>query len=152
VARNSPTDREKLDRELGELLQELRVLLPGVQVLFAFLLTVPFSARFRGLAGPEKALFLTALVSAALASAFLVAPGAYHRILFRRHDKAWMIDVTNRLTIIGTVFIAVAITCAVYLVANVVYGSAIGAATAGFAGGVIVLLWYGLPIARRLRR
>ena len=143
---------EKLDRELGELLQELRVLLPGVQVLFAFLLTVPFAARFRGLSGPEEALFFAALVSAALASAFLVAPSAFHRILFRGHDKEWLITVTNRLAIVGSIFLAVSMTCALYLVAQVLHGPVLAAAIAGFVGGVCLVLWYAVPTVRRMRR
>lgn len=149
----SRNDRaEKLDRELEQLLQELRVLLPGVQVLFAFLLAVPFAARFRGLSGPEEAVFFAALVSAALASAFLVSPSAFHRILFREHDKEWMITVTNRLTIVGSVFLAISMTCALYLVAKVLYGPAIAAVTAAFAGAVFAVLWYAVPGLRRMRK
>ncbi|HYZ91189.1 MAG TPA: DUF6328 family protein [Actinomycetota bacterium] len=145
------TKPERLDRELGELLQELRVVLPGVQVLFAFLLTVPFSNRFAGLSSVEKALFLAALISAAVASALLISPSAFHRILFRERDKEWLLLVTNRLAIAGTVFLAVAMTCALFLIAEFLYGSAVGGAAAGAVGGLFLILWYAVPLARRAR-
>ncbi len=143
---------ERLDRELGELLQGLRVLLPGVQVLFAFLLTVPFSQRFPRLSRPEQGLYLAALVCAAMASAFLIAPSAFHRILFRERDKEWLIVASNGLTIVGTIFLAIAITCSAYLVTEVIYGSRLAAAIAAGLGIVFFGLWYAVPVARRATR
>jgi len=145
------TKADQLDRELGELLQELRVVLPGVQVLFAFLLTVPFASRFTELSSAERAVFLTALICAAIASALLISPSAFHRMLFRERDKEWLIVVTNRLAIAGTVFLAISMTCALFLVAEVVYGSGVAAGTAAGIGGLFVVLWYGIPLARRTR-
>jgi len=142
---------ERLDRELGELLQELRVLLPGVQVLFAFLLTVPFTNRFDTLTGSEKALFLTALVCAALASALLISPSVFHRILFREHDKEWMILTANRLAMTGTVFLAVTMTCALFLVSEMIYGSKVAAVATAVLGLVFVVVWYVVPLTRRTR-
>ena len=139
----------RLDRELGELLQELRVLLPGVQVLFAFLLTVPFSTRFDGLTDSEKALYLSTLSCAAVASALLIAPSAFHRILFRDRDKEWMIITANALAIAGTVFLAAAICCALYLVTEFIYGSGLAAAVAAGAGLLYATVWYVVPLARR---
>jgi hypothetical protein len=148
----SESKPERLDRELGELLQELRVVLPGVQVLFAFLLTVPFSNRFTGLTSSEKGLFLAALACAAVASAFLIAPSAFHRVLFRERDKEWLIQTTNLLAIVGTIFLAAAMTIAFALVTNVVYGSGLASGVAGGLAALLVAVWYGIPLARRARR
>lgn len=145
------TKAERLNRELEELLQGLRVLLPGVQVLFAFLLTVPFSNRFASVTSSEKALFLAALVCAAVASAFLIAPSAFHRMLFREHDKEWLVLLANKLAIVGTVFLAVAMTCAMFLVATVLYGSAVASAVAAGLGTLFLVLWYVVPGARRAK-
>lgn len=139
----------KLDRELGELLQELRVLLPGVQVLFAFLLTVPFSQRFDELVEAEKGLYLAALICAALASALLVSPSAFHRILFRERDKEWLILTSNRLAIAGMAFLAFSMGCSLFLVAEVIYGSRLASFVAGGLGLVFVVLWYVVPLSRR---
>jgi hypothetical protein len=140
---------EKLDRELNELLQGLRVLLPGVQVLFAFLLTVPFSDRFDQLAGSEKGLYLAALICAALASTLFAAPSAFHRILFRERDKEWLIVTSNRLAIAGTVLLAIAICSALFLVTEVIYDSLLAAVVAGSLGLIFVVLWYVVPLSRR---
>ena len=141
----------RLDRELAELLQELRVVLPGVQVLFAFLLTVPFTNRFGSATQSEKGLFVAALACAALASALLIAPSAFHRILFREHDKEWMILVANRLAITGTVFLATSMTCALFLVVEVIYGSTLAAGIAAGMGLTFVAVWYIVPLVRRSR-
>jgi hypothetical protein len=148
-----PTETKagRLDRELGELLQELRVLLPGVQVLFAFLLTVPFTSRFQTATDSEKGLFLAALICAALASALLIAPSAFHRILFRDRDKEWMILTANGMAIAGTVFLAAAMTCALFLVTEVIYGSKLAAGVAAGLGVFFIVVWYMVPLVRRAR-
>jgi uncharacterized protein DUF6328 len=146
------SDPQRLDRELGELLQELRVTLPGVQVLFAFLLTVPFSQRFTEVTGTEKKVFVASLIGAAIASALLIAPSAFHRILFRDRDKEWLVLRANALAIAGTVFLAVSMSCALYLVADVLYGSTFAAALAAALAVVFVSLWYVVPLVRRGRR
>jgi hypothetical protein len=140
---------QRLDRELNELLQGLRVLLPGVQVLFAFLLTVPFSQGFSQLDRTQRWVFVSALTCAAIASALLVAPSTFHRILFRDRDKEWLVVQSNRLAIIGTVFLAVAMTCALYLVVEVVLGHGEAIAIAAAIGVIIAVLWYAVPYARR---
>jgi hypothetical protein len=140
---------EKLDRELNELLQGLRVLLPGVQVLFAFLLTVPFSDRFDQLVSSEKGFYLTALICAALASVLFAAPSTFHRILFRERDKEWLVVNSNRLAIAGTVLLAIAICCALFLVTEVIYGSRFATVVAGSLGLIFVVLWYVVPLSRR---
>jgi hypothetical protein len=145
------TEGQRLNRELEELLQGLRVLLPGVQVLFAFLLTVPFAQRFTELNTAERAVFVGALVGAAMASALLVAPSAFHRILFRERDKEWLVTQSNRFAIAGTIFLAASMTCALYLVVEVIYGSGVGAVVAGAVGAIFLIVWYVVPLIRRAR-
>src|SRR5918996_1213051 len=100
--------KERLDRELIELLNELRVAIPGVQVLFAFLLTVPFTQRFGDVSEFQKTVYFVTLLCAAAASAFLIAPSAYHRLRFRQRDKHQMVVTSNRLAIVGLAFLALA--------------------------------------------
>src|SRR2546421_6407122 len=101
------TEHERVDRNLTELLGELRVALPGVQVLFAFLLTVPFQQRFQTASTFEKNVYFVALCSAALASILLIAPSAYHRVEFRLQDKAHIVDVANRFAVVGFAFLGI---------------------------------------------
>src|SRR5919112_712836 len=112
---------ERLDRELGELLQELRVILPGVQVLLAFLLTAPFQQRFGQLPGTERNAFFTAIVCATLATVLLIAPSAHHRLRWRAGDKERLLRVGNQMAIWGTVFLGAAIVLALYVVTNVLF-------------------------------
>jgi O-antigen/teichoic acid export membrane protein len=145
------TEKERLDRNLNELLGELRVALPGVQVLFAFLLAVPFNQRFGETTGFEKDVYYVTLLLTALATAFLIAPSAHHRIEFRRDDKKHIVFLANRLAIIGFGFLALAMTGVVLLVTSFIFSTP--AAAVGTAGTAIVLfsLWYVWPFAR-LRR
>lgn len=141
----------RLDRELIELLNELRVALPGVQVLFAFLLILPFSSGFTDLATYQDVVFLASLLCTAGATAMLVAPSAYHRIRFRERDKERLIRVSNRLAVGGLGLVAVAMSLVVFLVTDVVFALpaavVVGAATAlAFA-----VLWFLLPVSRRSR-
>jgi Family of unknown function (DUF6328) len=147
------TDRapEDLDRELIELLNELRVTLPGVQVLFAFLLIAPFSQRFADVNDLQKYTYLAALVFAGLGSAFLIAPTPYHRIRFRDRDKEAMILFGNRLALAGTVCLAIGISCALFFVTDFLFRAPIPALLTGAVAGVIAIFWYALPIARELR-
>ena len=145
------SEKERLDRELIELLNELRVALPGVQVLFAFLLVLPFQRRFEQLGDGDRAVYFAAFLSTALASALLIAPSAYHRLRFREHDKEHMLLTANRLAIAGSVFLAGAIVCTVYLITDVLYSEPYAAAAAAVAAVVYALLWYGLALARTIR-
>src|SRR5688572_18998651 len=97
----SEDEAEKLDRELIELMNELRVVLPGVQVLFAFLLTVPFSQRFAEIAGRQRGVFFAAFLATTAASVVLMAPSAYHRVRWRQHDKAQLLKTSNRMALVG---------------------------------------------------
>jgi Family of unknown function (DUF6328) len=99
----------KLDRELDELLQELRVALPGVQVLFTFLLTIPFAQRFTSISGTQKTVYFVAFLSTAAATAFLIAPSAYHRIQWRQRDKERMLRTSTSFTLLGLSLLTVAI-------------------------------------------
>jgi peptidoglycan/LPS O-acetylase OafA/YrhL len=145
------TSKEDLDRELIELLNELRVTLPGVQVLFAFLLIAPFSQRFVLINDLQQYTYLTALTFTALGSAFLIAPTPYHRIRFRDQDKEAMLRVANRLALAGTLCVAIAMSCALFFVTDVLFRPPVPALLTALVAGVIVIFWYGLPLARELR-
>src|SRR5215212_3482288 len=116
------TEEERLDRNLTELLNELRVALPGVQVLFAFLLGVPFTQRFAALAPYQEDIYFGTLICAAAATAFLIAPSAHHRIEFRLRDKHYIVPLANRFAIIGLAFLALAMTGVVLLVTDFIFG------------------------------
>jgi hypothetical protein len=140
-------EQSRHDRELIELLNELRVVLPGVQVLFAFLLTVPFTLKFIELSGSQRAAFVTALLSAAAATALLIAPSAFHRLRFREHDKEAILQAGNRLTIAGLACLALAIVAAIYVVMDLMYDTPIAVLIAAAAAVAFLLLWFVLPAA-----
>jgi Family of unknown function (DUF6328) len=148
VAEREPED---LDRELIELLNELRVTLPGVQVLFAFLLIAPFSQSFSRVNDVQKYAYLAALVFAALGSAFLIAPTPYHRIRFRDRDKEAMIGIANRLALAGTVCLAIGISCALFFVTDFLFRSPVPELLTATVAFVIAIFWYALPLLRELR-
>jgi phosphatidylserine synthase len=141
-------DEDRLDRELIELLNELRVALPGVQVLFAFLLTLPFTNRFERISGAERAVYFIALLATTLASALMIAPSAFHRIRFRNRDKEALIVTSNRLLLVGLASLAIAVVCSVFVIADLLYGSAAGVVTAAATALVFSWFWYGLPLSR----
>ena len=143
------TDFERADRNLTELLGELRVALPGVQVLFAFLLIVPFNSRFGDVNAFQRDLYLGTLVCTALASAFLIAPSMHHRLEFQHRDKAHLVKVANRLTIVGLTFVALAMIGVIALVTDFVFGTATMVVTTTAIALTFALLWYVLPLARR---
>jgi hypothetical protein len=142
---------DKTEQEVVELLNELRVVLPGVQVLFAFLLTVPFSQRFQQLSGGDRGVYFAALMLAAGSSVLLIAPSVYARLTWRHQPKKRMLALANPFAIWGTVLLAGGISCAVYLIGDVLYQSELGGiATAGVAL-LIFVTWYGVPLVDRLR-
>jgi Family of unknown function (DUF6328) len=141
----------KLDRELSELLQELRVALPGVQVLFAFLLTIPFAQRFTIISGAQKTAYFIAFLSTAVATALLIAPSAYHRIQWRQRDKEQMLRTSTVFTLLGLVFLTAAIVSTIFVVTDVLYDTAGAVVTAVGAGLVFALCWFVLPASRRLK-
>jgi hypothetical protein len=140
---------ERLDRELIELLQELRVMLPGVQVLLAFLLVAPFQQRFAQLPGSLRNAFFASIACATLATALLIAPSAHHRLRWRARDKERLVRIGNQMALWGTVFLAAAIVLAVYVVTNVLYVSQLALLVAGLAVVVFGWIWYGLPLVGR---
>jgi hypothetical protein len=142
---------ERLDRELIELLNELRVALPGVQMLFGFLLAVPFTNRFPNITDTQLYVYYFTFMSTATATIFLIAPTAYHRIRFRQHDKEQLIQTSTRLTIAGTACLAAALSGAVYLVSDLLFHTAATALATAAAAGLLLWFWYGLPLLRRAR-
>jgi Family of unknown function (DUF6328) len=149
---SNETQDERLNRELIELLNELRVILPGVQVLFAFLLTVPFTNQFSRITESQRQVYFVTFLLTTVATSLLIAPSAYHRLRFRQHDKEQMLRTSNRLAIAGMAFLAAAITGAVYLVTDLIF-EARAAITLVTAATVLCYLWfwYGLPLMRRIR-
>ncbi len=142
-------DKERVDRELIELLNELRVVLPGVQVLFAFLLVVPFSQGWDEITPfQEKVYFVTLLLSVA-ATAFMIAPSAYHRINFAQKDKRHIVDAASRLAIIGLVCLALAMTGAVLLITDFLFKSATVTVAVVLVALLFATLWFVLPLMRR---
>jgi len=135
------------NRELIELLNELRIVLPGVQVLFAFLLTVPLIGRFETLTTFEKRMYVIAFFASAAATVMLVAPSAYHRIRWRKGDKEALLMASNRLALIGLACLAVAMVAVVGLVTTDGLSLLFIAAAAVFIG----VLWFGIPLSRRFR-
>jgi hypothetical protein len=150
-SRRRETADERIDRNLTELLNELRVALPGVQVLFAFLLAVPFSQRFDSLTGYQEDVYYGTLICAAAATAFLIAPTAHHRIEFRLQDKQHIVFLANRFAIVGLSFLALAMTGVVLLVTDVIFGGIATVAATSITAGVFAVLWYVLPFTRRAR-
>jgi hypothetical protein len=147
------TEKQRdLNRELIELLNELRVALPGIQVLFAFLLILPFSQGFPSITGVEKAAYFVAFVCASAACACLIAPSAYHRIQFREHDKKHLIAISNKLAIIGLAFLALAMTSVAFLITDYLFGSPWAAIATALAGGIYAWVWFGIPVLRHIRR
>jgi hypothetical protein len=146
---NGESKGERLDRELMELLQGLRVVMPGVQVLLAFLLTVPFQQRFAQLPGSLRNAFFAAIACATLATVLLIAPSTHHRLLWRAREKEWLLRVGNQMALWGTVLLGAAIVLALYVVTNVLFTSEQALLMAAVAAVVFAGVWYALPLTRR---
>jgi hypothetical protein len=143
----------KLETELEHLLEELRIALPGVQILFAFLLTVPFASRFEDVSPLQEDAYLATLIATFAASACFIAPTSYHRLRFRRHsDPERMVLTANVLALAGLACLAIALTSAVLFVTDFLFGRATSVALTT-AGGLLLLgLWYALPLSRFLAK
>jgi predicted membrane channel-forming protein YqfA (hemolysin III family) len=141
---------ERLDRELIEFLNELRVVLPGVQVLFAFLLTVPFTNRFSDVTNGQRQVFFATFLCTTAATALLIAPSAYHRLRWRQHDKERMLRTANRLSIGGMVFLTLALVGAVYLVTDMLFHYAAAVVVTAAVGAFFAWFWWGLPLSRAI--
>src|ERR687891_2053587 len=133
---------ERLDRELIELLNELRVALPGVQVLFAFLLTIPFTGTFRDLTDLQRDVYFGTFWATIASTAFLMTPPAYHRLRWRRYDKERMLRISNRTAITGLAFLALAICGAAFVIADVLFGTAGAGGPGAAAPPPLVGVWF----------
>lgn len=145
-------ESKRLDQEWKELLEELRVVLPGVTVIFSFLLSIPFANRFTQLGERDKNIYFAAFVSAALATLLLTAPSVHHRLLWRQHDKPWLLTIATWFAIGGAALTAVTIASVVFLVTDLLYGNRTGAIAMALAAGLVIWFWYGVPLAVRMRR
>jgi hypothetical protein len=145
------SEEERRNRELIELLNELRVALPGVQVLFAFLLAVPFASGFPKLSELDRDIFFVAFIATALSTVFLIAPSSYHRLRWRQSDKERLLVVSNALTIAGLFLLAVAITAAVFVITDFLFHHSWAAAFTALVGAAFLILWYGLPLAAAIQ-
>jgi Family of unknown function (DUF6328) len=151
-ARRNETELERYDRNLNELMSELRVALPGVQVLFAFLLVAPFNQRFARLSGFEQRLYFGTLLCTLLASILLIAPTIIHRLSFRLGEKEYIVEIANRLTIAGLSVFALAMTSAITLITVYLFGAATAFVTTPLVILAFLLVWFALPLSRRRRR
>ena len=148
-ADDGETRHERVNRELIELLNELRVALPGVQFLFAFLLIVPFQQTAKNLTDFQHDVYYVALVASVVASGLLIAPAAQHRVLFRAHEKAKLLKRSNRSAFGGLVALAVAIVSAVLLVVDVLFSRTQAWVTAGGVGLLLAWWWMAVPFWQR---
>jgi hypothetical protein len=144
------TDKERLDRNLEELLQGLRVALPGVQVLFAFLLILPFQSGFPDVTPFQEKVYFGTLISTAIASILLIGPTPRHRIQFRRDDKSYIVFSANRLAIWGLAFLGLGMCGAVLLISDFLFGTGIAIAATGAVSAVLAWTWWASPLLRRL--
>lgn len=140
---------ERIDRELMELLNELRVALPGVQILFAFLLIVAFQQSITRATEFQRGVYFVALAAASVATALLIAPAAQHRVLFRQHDKEKLLQRGSRSAFAGLVVLAVAIVAAVLLVMDVLFSRTQAWATAGVLSALLAWWWMAVPLWQR---
>jgi hypothetical protein len=148
----SEDDQERLNRQMMELLNELRVAMPGVQILFGFLLTVPFQQRFRDVTEFQETVYFVTLVAAAVAAAFLIAPSAYHRVMFEQHDKPNIIHIGTGQMLVGLAALAVAMNGAVLLVTDVLFEAGTVAITVAGLATLYLTLWFGFGIGRRVAK
>jgi len=147
--RTGEDPQERTARELIELLNELRVILPGVQVLFAFLLTVPFTQRFPQLDGLETGVFFVTLLCTAVATALLIAPSAHHRMLWRGGVREQRLELGNMLTIAGLIFLVPAMVGVVFVITAFIFGLTAAITVTALLAASFVLLWFVLPLRYR---
>jgi hypothetical protein len=136
---------ERANRELIELLNELRVALPGVQVLFAFLLIVPFSQGFDKLDSSDRRVYFAAVMATAAATICLIAPSAHHRLRFRSGVKEELLRVSNMFAIAGLVLLALAMTAVTFVITEVIYPGTIPGIVAGSLAGAFTIVWFVIP-------
>jgi membrane-bound acyltransferase YfiQ involved in biofilm formation len=148
----SKEEQERLNRQMTELLNELRVAMPGVQVLFAFLLAVPFQQRFQEVNDFQRDVYFVTLLAAMAATAFLIAPSAYHRIAFGQHEKPNIILVGTVQFVCGLIALAIAMNGAVLLVTDFLFHAGTVIVTLLVTGSLFAWLWFGIGVWRRMRR
>ncbi|HET9215276.1 MAG TPA: DUF6328 family protein [Gaiellaceae bacterium] len=146
-----PRSKEELDQEWGELVEEHRLAMPGVQVLFGFLLILPFQNRFQELSTDQEYVYFSALLCAVVATVLLITPTATHRIRWRQQDKEALLLLATRSAIAATVFMAASITASVYLITDYLFGEPATAIVAAVVAALFAGFWYVLPLARRFR-
>ncbi len=148
--RRNETEDERRDRNLADLMQELRVAFPGVQILFAFLLVVPFQSGWPQVTETQKVVYFVTLLLTAITAVLLISPSAYHRITFRMQQKDRLVTLANRFAIAGIGTLALAMTGAIVLITDVLYGATATAVTGALALLTFASFWYLLPLKRRL--
>ena len=146
----SESPEERVSRELDELLQQLRITLPGVQVLFAFLLTVPFTQRFHLIDGIARDMFFLAFLATAAATALLLAPVAYARIQFRQFDKERLIRLGTFAAIVGLALLAVSLSASTFVVTQVLFSNRAAGIVAALTLLVFALAWFVVPLLARM--
>jgi hypothetical protein len=146
------SEQERLDRQLDQLLNELRVAMPGVQVLFAFLLAVPFQQRFGQVTDFQKNVYFVTLLAATAASALFIAPTAFHRLMFKARDKPHLIALSSKFAVAGLACLAIAMNGAVLLVSDVLFDSTTVTVTVAVTGSLYIGLWFVLGLVRRFGR
>jgi hypothetical protein len=151
MAREEERTPEELDQEWGELVEEHRLAMPGTQVLFAFLLVLPFQNRFQELTQHQVYVYFSALLCAAVAIVLLITPTANHRVRWRRGEKEALLESANRTAIAATIFLAAGMTASVYLITDFLFGEPATALVTAPLGALFVWFWYGHPLVRRAR-
>ena len=144
-------DEIKRDRQMTELLQELRIALPGVQILFAFLLTVPFAMGFQKTTSFQRDLYFATLLATTASTACLIAPSATHRLRFHQKERAYIVESSNRLLIVGLVFLSIAMVCAVTLITDYLFGLADAWYWPAAVALTVICLWFVRPLLRHVR-
>ena len=141
-------DHDKTERQMAELLQEARIALPGVQFLFAFLLTAPFAARFGDVTSFQRTAYFVALLSTAVSAAFLIAVPATHRLRFQQRDRPYIISTSNQYMIAALALLAVGIVAALVCLTDFLYGGAATWIWPGAVALVLLMLWFARPLLR----
>src|SRR4051812_21773942 len=151
-ADRSEEEQERLNRQMMELLNELRVAMPGVQILFGFLLTVPFQQRFSQVTDFQQTVYFVSLVMAAVAAALLIAPSAYHRVTFEQQEKPNIIRLGTGELLAGMAALAIAMNGAVLLVTDVLFSAGTATVTVVLLTTLYLTLWFGLGLVRRVQK
>jgi hypothetical protein len=144
----TPQRPDPTDRQMAELLQELRIAFPGVQILFAFLLTVPFASRFDDVTTFQKTTFFVALLSSAASAVFMIAVPATHRLRFQQRDRVYIVASANRFLIVSLVFLAVGMVSALMCLTDFLYGGVATWIWPGIIAVALVWLWFVRPLLR----